>query len=339
MGLRKYILGSVLLAIIIFGYTFSIEAGDYKLQLLDFTLLLPVAIWVVLPMVLLLILTIIHILYYGLKNYFTLKAISKDSQSLTALIKKRLLNETSELKFQNENFKEIGDIVSQLTIDVSNSNFSSANKDIAKAIDQKFTINSGKYISSKELKLEETNPIMINNIKNRISMDDNFALEVVKSPTKYSEELLKFAFLKAVKTKSMTSIKKVIADLKFDNEMVEALLKKDSEQKAEFAMTNDVILDLISKVELSNTQLINIAKDYKKSMAPDQVLKLFEDIASKKEELTTVYLYVLAEYEMIDQMRNILENSGTNEYIPFKALVDLKDAGKHTYSIDTLSYK
>jgi hypothetical protein len=42
---------------------------------------------------------------------------------------------------------------------------------------------------------------------------------------------------------------------------------------------------------------------------------------------------------MIDKIRDIISNSGTNEFIPFRALVDLKDAGKHSYSIDTLILK
>ena len=104
-------------------------------------------------------------------------------------------------------------------------------------------------------------------------------------------------------------------------------------------MTNDVILSTIKKVKLTNTDLITIIKDYKKLMTPDQIIKLFEDLAQEKEEYTTSYLYVLSEYEMIDKMRDILVNSGANEYIPFKALVDLKDAGKHTYSLDALSFK
>jgi len=339
MGLKKYIVGSLLLAIITFGYAFSIVTGDYTVHLLDYTLVLPVAAWVVVPMVLLLVLTIIHISFYGLKNYFMLKAVSKDSTSLTGLIKKRLLNEPSEIKFQNANFIKIADIVGQLDINVTNSNFSSENKEIAKAVNQKFMINSGNYIPAKELKLNEKNPIMVQNTKNRISIDDNFALEVLKSPTKYSQEILKFAFLRSLEKKSMTSIKKVVPDLELDNEMIQALLKKDSEQKAEFAMPNEMILDIINKGTLSNKDLIEAAKGYKKSMSPDQILKLFEDIASKKEELTTAYLYILAEYEMVDKMRDILVNSSTNEYIPFKALLDLKDAGKHTYSIDALSYK
>lgn len=339
MGLKKYIIGSLLLAIIIFGYTFSIAAGDYRVQIVDFIIILPIAVWVVLPMLILLILTIIHILFYGLKNYFTIKAVTKDSQAVISLINKRLLNETSTAIFQNKNLKEIASILKQLDINVSNSDFSVEDKEISKTVDQTFVIKSGKYIPSKELKLDTENPLMIENTKNRISLDDNFALEVVKNPDKYTQDIVKFSFFKVLETKSMTSIKKVLTELSFDNAMTKSLLKKDSEQNPEFAMTNDVILTILKKVELSNTELIEIAKDYKKSMSPDQIIKLFEDLIQEKEEYTTAYLYVLAEYEMIDKMRDILVNSATNDYVAFKALVDLKDAGKHVYSVDTLSYK
>jgi len=339
MGLKKYIIGSLLLAIIVFGYTFSIASGDFRVQVLDFTLLLPIALWVVLPMVLLLILTIIHILYYGLKNHFIIKAVTKDSQSLISLINKRLQNETASFKFQNPNIKEIGSIVEQLDIDVTNSNFSAEDKKMAQIVEQKLSIKSGKYISSKELKLDKENPLMIENTKNRIALDDNFALEIIKSPEKNSQEIVKFAFLKALETKSITSIKKVVDNLTFDNEMMIKLLKKDSEQKPEFAMTNDMILSLLKKVSLSATELTKIAKDYTKSMTPDQVIALFEKLSQEKDEYLTIYLYVLAEYEMIDEIRDVLVNSAADEYIPFKALVDLKDAGKLTYSLDSISYK
>jgi hypothetical protein len=339
MGLKRYILGSLLLAIIVFGYTFSIEAGDYRVQILDFTLILPIALWVVLPMLTLIVLTILHILYYGLKNYFILNAIAKDSRALITLINKKLLKQTANVNFQNKDFKEIGSIVNQLDLDVTNSNFSSPNKYITKSVEQKFNIKSGKYVSSKDLKLEATNPLMTENLKNRIDLDDNFALDVVKNPTKNNEEILKYAFFKVLETKSITTIKKIIDDLNFDKEMIQSLLQKDSEQKPEFAMSNEMILKLIKKVEFTNTELISIAKKYSKSMSPDQLIKLFDDLATEKEEYTTAYLYVLSEFEMIDKMRDILVNSGTDDYIPFKALVDLKDAGKLTYSLDALSYK
>lgn len=339
MGLKKYIFGSLLLAIAIFGYVFSMESGDYRVQFMDFVFILPIAVWIVLPMLFLFTMTILHILFYGLKNYFSLKAITKDSSALLTLVNKKLLNETSKINFQNKNFKEIGSIIEQLDIDISNSNFSSENKDINKTVDQVFTINSGKYISSKELKLDNYNPIMIKNIKNRIVSDENYALDIVKKHDVYPEEIIKTAFLRIVETKSITTIKKLIDDVHFDEDMVMMLLKKDGEQSEQFAMTNEQILNLIKKVKLSNNQLITIAKNYKVLMSPDQILKLYEDLSVHNEEYTLAYLFILAEYEMIDKMRDILDNSAPHEFVPFKALVDLKDCGKHTYSLDTLCYK
>ena len=339
MGLKKYILGSVVLILIIAGYTFSIEAGDYKVQIMEYVLILPIAAWIVLPMVVLFIITILHILFYGLKNYFSIKAISKDSDALISLVNKKLLNESSKLSFQNKNFKDISDVLNQLDINVTNSDFNSSNKDINKTIDQLFSIKSGKYISSKELKLDNNNPIMVQNILNRISQDEEFALDAVKKNSIYNPEIVKVAFLKVLETKSFTTVKKIIDEVSLDEEMTIALLKKDGEQLDQFTMTNDIILKLIKKVNLTNAQLINISKNYKLLMSPDQIIKLYEDICVDKEEYTTAYLYVLAEYEMVDKMRDILDNSSAHDFIPFKALVDLKDAGKHIYSLDALCYK
>ena len=121
--------------------------------------------------------------------------------------------------------------------------------------------------------------------------------------------------------------------------MLIALLKKDSEQDKQTAMTNEEILKIIKKVVLSNDELIKIANNYKNSMSPDQIIKLYEDISAVNEEFTVAYLYILSEYEMIDTMRDILSNSANNEFVAYRALIDLKDAGKHTYSLDTLCYK
>lgn len=41
---------------------------------------------------------------------------------------------------------------------------------------------------------------------------------------------------------------------------------------------------------------------------------------------------------MIDKLREVLANTQENEFLPFKALLDLKDAGKK-YNVETLSYK
>lgn len=339
MGLKKYIFGSLILTIVIAGYVFSIEPGDYRIQIVDFSMVLPVAVWIVAPMLVLFIMTVLHILFYGLKNYFSLKSISKDSDFMISLLGKKLLKEESDLVFKNQHYKELSQIIKQLNISIINNDFSSPNKNIKKIVNQLIDIQAGKYISSKELKLPKNNPIMIENLKNRIATDDNFAIEAVKKNGNYCDEIIKIAFIKILETKSITTIKKLIDEINFDNDMVMALFKKDSEQQSEFAMTNDMILKLIKQVNLTTNNLITIAKNYKNSMTPEQLIKLYEDISVYNEEYTSAYLYVLSEYEMVDNIRDILSNSATHEFIAFKALVDLKDAGKNTYSLDTLCYK
>jgi len=339
MGLKKYILSSIILVLAVFAYTFSLESGDYRVQLFDYVLILPIAAWIVFPTVVLFVFTVLHILFYGTKNYFTNKAIIKDTESLTTLIHKKLLNESSKLNFQNNSFKEIGSIIDQLEIDITNSDFSSDNKNINKVVDQILTIKSGKYISTKELKLDNQNPLMIENFKNRIEQDVEFALEVVQKSGNYPHAILKPAFLKVLDNKSITTIKKLLESVTFDEEMAIALLKKDGEQDNKFAMTNEQIQNIIKKVNLTNEQLIQIAKNYKSLMSPEQIIKLFEDLTVVNEEYTFAYLYILAEYEMIDKLRDILDNSTPTEFLPFKALVDLKDSGKNTYSLDAISYK
>jgi len=339
MGLKKYIFGSLVLAIAIFAYTFSLESGDYRIEAFGYVQILPVAVWIIAPFVLLFVLSVLHILFYGLKNYFSLKAVAKDSENLTNLINKKLLNETSKVNFQNKNCKEIGTILEQLDINLTNSDISTDNVTISKTIDQIMSINSGKYISSKELKLDNKNPLMVKNINNRIEADDNFALELLKKQNEYSEENIQNAFDKIIESKTMTTIKKIIDDLTFNADMAIKLFKKDSEQEEQFTLSNEQILNIVKSVELTNSDLAVIAKNYKTQMSPEQLIKLYEDISSYKEEYMSAYLYVLAEYEMIDNMRDILENSGSDEFIPFKALVDLKDAGKHTYSLESISFK
>ena len=339
MGLKKYILGSVILVLVVFAYTFSLASGDYRVELFDYVLILPIAIWIIVPTLVLFVLSVLHILFYGTKNYFTIKAITKDAETLATLINKKLLNESSKSNFQNSHLKELGSIIEQLDIDIANSNFSSENKIINKTIDQIFAINSGKYISTKELKLDNHNPLMIKNFKNRIEQDGEFALEVIQKSTNYPQEILKPAFFKVLENKSITTIKKLLDSVTFDEEIVIALLKKDGEQENQFAMTNEQILNIIKKVKLTNTQLIEVAKNYKVLMSPDQIIKLFEDFTLENEEYTLAYLYVLAEYEMVDKMRDILDNSAPTEFAPFKALVDLKDCGKNTYSLDSICYK
>ena len=334
MGIKKYILASLLLLIAIAGYVFSLESGDYRIQLMDSVTILPTAVWVMIPALLLFAATLLHMFYYGFKNYLSSRVIQKDNENLLTLITKRLVNEPSSVTFKNADMKELGNILSQVNFTISSDSFTSSNKKINKISEYILNINNKKYISNKDFKLSKDNVLMQQNLKNRVDSDDNFALDVLKQSSEYKNDLVKYAFNKVVETKSMTSIKKVLDGVTLDVEMLIKFIGKDSQEKIEFSLDNAALLKLINSVDVSNKDLIVIAQAYKETMNPEQLIKLYEDLMTQNEKLTESYLYVLSEYEMIDEMREILVNSQRNEYTIFKAYLDLRDAGKH-YSIDS----
>ena len=337
MGLKKYILASILLIIAVVGYTFSLESGDYRIQISDQVILLPIAAWIAVPVVLLFLASLLHMFYYNFKSYLNKRSIEKDKDTLIELIKNNLSDNKITSTFKSYTFKEIGNILNQLNLTINNSDFETDNQDINTLAQKILKVNSGEYISLKEFKLPETSAIVQTNNMNKTKIDDNYCLDILKKPASYSDILVEVAFLQVLKNKSLTTIKKLLGDLKLNQNMTIELLIKDSEYQDEFAFTSIEIQDFINALTLENKDYLQIAKQYTKRMSPDQLIKLFEDLSSKNEKANEAYLYVLFEYEMIDEIREIINNSQKDEYLPYKALLDLKDNGKH-YNIDNICY-
>jgi len=305
MGFRKYIIASILLVAIIAGYVASFNQADYTLQIVEigFKQTLPMYIWIIVPAIVLFFATIFHMIYYGAKGYFQRRAIDNDLSKLTLIIKDRLLKKKSNLLLKTPALKEIGNILNK--IDLNAKEIDTDSKEIKEAVKVINKIDNGEYISNKELKLSSDNPLFIKNIKNRIKKDDNFAIEVLKQSKSYDKELVSCAFFQVLENKSIATIKKVIEDVTLTKEMTKALLKKDSTSSKELAFSNSEILQYIQDVKFTNEELIEIAKNYKRIMSPEQIIKLFEDIAAYDESLSVSYLYILFEYQMIEQAREI----------------------------------
>ncbi|MEA3315187.1 MAG: hypothetical protein U9Q30_04970 [Campylobacterota bacterium] len=339
MGLKLYISGAVALVVGIFGYVFNMDQSEFTLHVMDKDFVFPIALWVVAPAIALFVVTVLHLLFYGFKNYLSSKAVSRDTDAIITLISDKLLGKNSNLHLKNEKLSELADIIEQLSISVKDNHFSTTNKSVNKIVNKIAMINDGLYVPAKELKLSNSNPIMIKNLINRVSSDEEFALDVLKSHSDYNKSIVKEAFKKIIADKSMTTIKKYLENVEIDKETLILLLTKDSEVSDEFSLTGETIVNLIKKVELSVDELTNIAKLYKKSSSPEKLIKLYEDISELNDNYVSAYLYVLAEYEMTDKIRDILSMSESSQYTSYKALIDLKDSGKNTYSLDTISYK
>lgn len=337
MGFKKYVVFSVIFIIAIYGYVFSLELGNYKVTVLDISLALPVAVWIIVPLVLLFIATIGHIVFYGLLNIFKQRAIDKDHETMINMIKSNLLETNFNKRFKTKGFKNLSNILNQFQLSVKDKTFSSTDEELNNVVAAIQDINSGKHVVNKNLKFSEVSSITNRNLINKVNEQPDFAVDVVKKSENYSDNVVKAAFEKVLEDKSMTTVKKIYKNIKLDKHLAKRLFEKDAANN-EFGFTSEEILKIVKDLDYTKEDYMSLAKNYESILQPDQIIALFEKLSSELDEATPAYLHVLFEYEMIDKVRDVIEPTADDEYTAFKALLELKDAGKH-YDLETISYK
>jgi len=82
MRLALYIFATFALMAIVAAFTYTVNPDHYTIELMGINFNFPIAVWIVLPMLLLIIFTLVHMLFYGLKNYFALKKWQKENKTI-----------------------------------------------------------------------------------------------------------------------------------------------------------------------------------------------------------------------------------------------------------------
>jgi len=337
MGFKKYVVFSVLFIVAVYGYAFSLELGRYTVTVLEINLNLPVAVWMIAPLVVLFIATIGHILFYGMLNVFRQRAVNKDLEAMIALIKSNLLDKPNNKRFKTKGFKSLSKILAQFDFSVKDATFSSPDEELNNLVASIQDIKSGKHINVKSLKLSEVSELANQNLINKVNEQIDYAVDVLKKPENFSSNVVRKAFENVLEQKSMTTVKKLYKNIKLDKELARKLFEKDAANN-EFGFTTEEILKIVKELKYSKEDYMILAKNYESILQPDQIIALFEKLSSELDDAMPAYLHVLFEYEMIDQVREIVAPSAEGEYTAFKALLELKDAGKH-YDLESISYK
>ena len=339
MGLKKYIFFSIVFIAIIGGYVFLSVQGNYTvaIEMLKLNLTLPIAIWVIAPAVVLVVATVLHILFYGFRNYLQTRAVEKDEENLIELIKDNLLENNSNKTFKIKEIKDIANILSQMSLVSKTDGFESDNKDVNKIVSTIKDIKDGKYVYDKSLKFNKSGNVSELNLQNRLHSDIDFCMDVIKKSDSNTAQNVKIAFLNVLEEKSMTTVKKLLEGLTLDKEMLFALIEKDS-KNTDFSLDTETLMKYIKAVDFTKEDYINLVKTYKSSITPDELIKMFETLSNEIDDAVDAYFYVLMEFEMIDKVRELLNAYGAHEFTAYRALIDLKDSGRN-YTIDSLSYK
>ena len=253
------------------------------------------------------------------------------------MIKSNLLEKEEVSKFRTAEFKNLASIFSQLKLDVKENRFLSVDDELNKIVANVQDIKDGKFVNDKSLKVNDTTSLANLNMLNKVNEQIDFAVDVLKKPENYSSSVVLQSFENVLKDKSMTTMKKLYKNVKLDKDMANKLFAKDAANN-EFGFTHEEIIKIVKDLEYTKDDYLALAKNYETILKPDQIIALFEKLSNEFEDATPAYLHVLFEYEMIDKAREVLANTKDNEYSAFKALLDLKEAGKH-YNLEAISYK
>ncbi len=77
MRFGLYIVASMVLMIMVGGYIYSINPNSFTYTILDFPIELPVAVWFTIPMFILMVASLLHMIYYGTKNFFKFQEVGQ----------------------------------------------------------------------------------------------------------------------------------------------------------------------------------------------------------------------------------------------------------------------
>lgn len=331
MGIKRYILLTVVYLLAIGLYVFSFNGDEYTLVVGAFTLSLPIAIWIVLPTIILFIASISHMLYYSFKGFLQNRGLKKDFENFKISLSRKVLGEADVINYKTEYFKFVSKSLQMFSFKEVPDNFDSGNEAINASLKFVKEIRDGKVIDIKKYKLSLDNELRVQDKLNRLAQDSKYAITILKECSDYESELCKKAYFEYIKYASFDEIQKI----KFPQtkEIFRVLMERYLDEDDNFEMDLASIENLLTQFKADPQDYLELAREIKVKLDPDAMMVLFEKLYNSTEHVAAdAYFYVLYELQMIDKMRDILDNSEDNEFIKFKTLLFLRDHGKNVNS-------
>lgn len=322
METKKYFVYSVFYIAFIWLVTFSITSQSYEFTLFKYSLDLHIATWFVLPVVVLMLLSLIHISYYGIRNFFDSRAVKNDMNLFNSLAREVFLGLESNKEFKTQLFKVPSEALKALSVwQKYEPNFKDEN--LKSAYEVSCKVLAGEVCELKKYKLIKSNPLFIRNEINKINADYKYAFTILDKKDSLPE-LIKLSREALIDKATWLELNKFDFDLQEDEILI--LLDRYTAGK-NFEISSTDLFELLDKTEFSSCEYIKLAKKLKNAISPDKLISIFEKLKNKFSNATEAYLYVLYDLQMIDKLRETLLSE--NEKFPkFEALLFLKDNGK-----------
>jgi len=331
MYIKRYTIAAFIFIILTGWYVFAYVTQD-SMNIDLFGIVLPsfsTAIWVVVPLIILYLASVMHMMFYSFLGNFKLRKYEKDYNKLVDAIAEGYLGkEDRNHTYKTPRYKLLGLLIdntklfptSKLTSDTDNEKINSV-------IELIENIKNGNVVDFKKYSLKSTNPLVIQNERNRYKKGEIKAEDILSNPDKYDKSLCEEVFSDFAKTSSLKSIEKYKRFL--TKEGLFEILRRVNSSENHLEISNDILISSFETLDLNKKDYIKISSTLALDMIPDQRIKLFETLSEKHEEAMDAYLFTLFDLEMLSPANEILENTQADEYLNFKAYNALKECGKN----------
>jgi len=335
MRLGLYIFAALTLTAIVGAFTYTINANHYIVELMGINFNFPIAVWITLPMLLLLVFTVMHMIFYSLKSYFKLKKWRRDAETLEDAMYWSMVKEPKEQKYAIADMAAPASLLSKSDIEVLD-NVEGLSPRMLKAFHLIIKIKNGEYVDLKENKMSkvfsEGNPLLIQNRLNHLAADEKFVEDVMKSSASFSDPVRQKALELFAAKETFFKARKYAKTFDVPNFFV--MLNRASNTE-DVELTSEILDDFVGALKLSCTDYTKIAYITKRLFSPDENLALFKKYQRENSKAQHAYLYLLFEYELMDEVGAYLEEHDKRDFMRARALYELKKANKN-YKIEDL---
>ncbi|WP_294955421.1 hypothetical protein [Sulfurovum sp.] len=328
MRLGLYIFAALTLMGITAALTYTVNPNNYLVEFMGINFNFPVAVWIVLPMAVLLLFTALHMVFYSLKSYFKLKKWQNDAATLEDALYWSLVNEPKEQKYTIEEIRGSAVLLGKSSLHVLDA-VEGLNTRLSKVLNLINKIKGGEYVDLKEHKMSKVfsdgNPHLIRNRVNRLHHDPEFVEEVMKSSSQYSKQVQKHALDIFARNETFFKARKYAKI--FDAESLHVMLARVAHEE-DMGLSAEVLNDFVSAIKLNCSDFVKIVNVTKKVFTPNQNLALFKEYQNKYPKAQEAYLYLLFDYELLDEVSAYLDEHEEHEFLKFRAFYELKKSQK-----------
>jgi len=331
MHIKRYTIAALILIVLIGWYVYAFITQD-SISIDFFGTALPsfsIAVWVIIPMVILYAASVIHMLLYSLLSTLQRRKYEKDYDKIVdAIVDAYLGKQERSHSFKTDRYKLLGSIIDNATIfPIGEFDANINNKKLRDVLALINSIRDGEAVELKKYSLKPSNALVIQNERNRYKKGDISAEDILSDKNRYDITLRKEVYVDFVKYAPLYAIEKYKDALSKDA-LFEILSRINADEHI-LEVSNDSLIALFHDLRLDSKEYMEASKRLSRSMLPEQRIKLFETLSNEGEAAMEAYLFTLFDLEMLSPAKEILDISQPNEYRTFKAYSSLRDCGKH----------